>query len=290
MTRSFWRRAGPWMTPLLATVEISLVVSGLLAVRTAIVVGLVIEAVLWTTAFSRAAAAVRRYRSARREGIDGWVAAEDGLALLVPRPAARLLLIEARLLTCLARWVSGRHEGTSPDAFSYHRGIRPLLGAILVLVVCEGTVVDAMLAFLLPGTPWVWVGLGVHLYALVWLAGFLASMAARPHRLSPDALVVRDGIFIELFIPYAVIEGVRVARRPNFGRSGFKIDPYTGDALLAVGDANVTIDLDPTQPMQPTRTGHALTLRTLRITADEPAGFVAGLLAHAPAFGVNNGP
>jgi hypothetical protein len=278
------------MTPLLAVVEVSLVTSGLLTVRTAIIVGLVIEAVFWTTAIFRGMAAVRRYRSARQEGLDGWTAAEDGLARLVPRPAARLLLIEPRLLVCLARWVAGQHQGTSPDAFSYHRGIRPLLGSILMLVVVEGAVVEALLAFLLPGSPWVWVALGVHLYALVWLAGFFASMVTRPHRFRPDSLVVRDGIFTELVIPYVAIEGARVARHPNFGRSGLKVDPHTGDALLAIGDANVVIDLDPTRPIQPTRTGHPLALRTLRITVDEPADFVASLRARAPAlFGLNDG-
>lgn len=194
------------------------------------------------------------------------------------RRRPRLLLVEPRLLACLARWVSGRYEGTSPDAFSYDRGIRPLLGAVLVLVACEGAVVDALLAVLLPGTPWVWVALGLHLYALVWMVGFLASMVTRPHLLRPAALVVRDGIFAELVIPYAALAGARVARRPNFGRSGFKVDPHTGDALLAVGDANVAMDLVRTRPVPPPRAGPPLAMRTLRITVDEPAAFVAGLL------------
>ena len=157
-----------------------------------------------------------------------------------------------------------------------------------MLVVCEGVVLDTLLVFLLPGTPWAWAALGVHLYALVWLAGFVASMVTRPHRLSTDALVARDGIFTELVIPYTAIEGVRIARHPHFGRSGSKVDPHTGDALLAIGDANVVLDLDPTRPVRSTQTGHLLALRTLRITADEPAAFVAGLRAHtcfSPASG-----
>lgn len=278
MTRALWRRAGPWMTPPLATVEVSLVVSGLLTIRTAIVVGAVLEAAFWTTAISRATTAVRRYRSAHREGLDGWAAAEDGLAQLVPRPAARLLLIEPRLLACLARWASGRREGTSARAFSYHRDIRPLFGAILALVVVEGAVVDTLLAVLLPGTPWVWVALGVHLYALVWLAGFLTSMVTRPHQLDPDALIVRDGIFAELAIPYTSIQAARVAHQPNFGRSGLKVDPDTGGALLAVGDTNVAIDLDPARPVLRPGTACPLAIRSLRITVDEPASFVAALL------------
>ena len=279
MTRRFWRTVGPWATPVVVAVEIGLAVSGLLAVRTAVITGLAIEAMLWITAISSATSAVRRYRSARRKGLDGWAAAEDGLARLVPRPVARVLLIEPRLLACLARWVSGRHGGSSPDAFSYHRGIRPLLGAILALVICEGVVVDVVIALVFPGGLWVWVVLGAHLYALVWLAGFLASMVVKPHLLCRDGLAVRDGIFNELFVPYTAIRAARAVSHPNFGRSGFKVDPAAGAATLAVGDANVTIDLDPTRLARLPPGARSLALRSLRITVDKPAEFVAALLA-----------
>src|SRR5262245_33254720 len=84
-----WRRLGPWATPVLVVVEVALVWSGVFQVRTAIVVGLVVEALLWATAVSRTIAAVREFGRGRSGGLDIWQALEDGLAQLVPRRVAR---------------------------------------------------------------------------------------------------------------------------------------------------------------------------------------------------------
>lgn len=282
-----WRHVGPWATPLLAVVEVILVTSGLLAVRTAVIAGVVIEAAFWVTALSRTAAAARRYRSGRALGLDGWVAAEDALAQLVPRPIARVLLVEPRLLSCLVRWATGRHEGRAPGACSYHRNLRPLLVAIVALVAGEGAVVETLLALLVPGSPWVWVALAVHAYALVWIAGFLASLVTRPHRIAPDALLVRDGVFSELRIPYGAIADARITRRANFGRSGLKVDAASASAILAMGDANVKLDLDPAAEIHRSGASAPLHLRILSITVDDPPAFVRAL--HIRCAGRNRG-
>lgn len=276
-----WRHVGPWATPLLAAVEIALVTSGLLDIRTAVIVGVVIEVAFWLTALSRTAAAVQRYRSDRTKGNDVWTAAEDALAQLVPRPLARVILIEPRLLACFVRWSTARHAGRSPDAFSYHRTLQPLLASIVALVVCEGAVVEAVLALLLPGSPWVWVALGVHAYALLWLLGYFASLVTQPHWLGPDALFVRDGIFAELEIPYPAIEDVRLSQHPNLGRSGLKIDPASATATLAMGDANLVIDLDPETGIHRRGTSDPLYLGSLYITVDNPTSLVRALRLRA---------
>lgn len=272
-----WRHVGPWATPLLAVVEITVVTSGVLAVRTAVIVGVVIEAAFWVAALSGTIAAVRRYRSGRAEGLDGWVAAEDALALLVPRPIARVLLMEPRLLSCLVRWSTGRHEGRCPDAFSSLGNLRPLLVTIVLLVAGEGVVVETLLAVVVPGSVWVWVALGVHAYALAWLIGLLASFVTRPHRIGPDAVLVRDGIFGELQIPAAAIVDARITRHANFGRSGLRVDPASKTAVLAMGDANVELDLDPTAEIQRSGAFAPLRLRRLSITVDDPLVFVRAL-------------
>lgn len=277
MTGGAGRRLVPWLTPLLGAADVALVTSGLVAIRTAVIVGVAVEAVLWLTAISGVLAAVRRYRSSRAEGLDAWAAAEDGLAQVVPRPLARLLLVEPRLAVCLVGWATGRHEGRLPGSFSYDKNLRPLLGAVLALVVLEGAMAEALLTVVLPHTPWVWIALGVHCYALVWLAGFYASMVTRPHRLGIDELVVRDGIFTELVIPYRAIAQARAALSSNFGRSGLKVDPRTGIATLAYGDANVALDLDTDQPVSVASTRTALHLAVLHITVDDPPRFVKAL-------------
>jgi hypothetical protein len=42
---------------------------------------------------------------------------------------------------------------------------------------------------------WVWVAFGLHVYGLVWAAGFLASLRVEAHRLTPTAVRLGDSVF-----------------------------------------------------------------------------------------------
>lgn len=277
----FWRRAGPWLLPVLIVVEAALVFCGWLALGTAVIVGLVVEALLWAAAVRGVIVAVRRFRAGRAAGQPGWRAAEDGLAQVIPRPVAKAVLFEPRLWICLVRWVTGRHPGNSRDGFGYEANLRSLIWVAAGLVIIEGTAVDIVLAFALPGSVWVWICFGVHAYALLFVFGLLASWSTRPHLIDQQGLRVRDGIFTEIVIPYTAITAARTATLSNFGRSGLKIDNSSGAALLALGDANVCLTLDPWQTIEvdeQSRTAPA----TLAITVDEPQGFLRRLRQRVP--------
>lgn len=272
------RRIGPWLTPALVAVEVVLVWSGRLGLGAAIGIGLAVEALLWITAVSRVVVGLRRFRAGRAAGGHVWQAAEDGLAALVPRPLARVILVEPRMWVCLVRWVTGHYPRTG---FRYDAGLRVLIWTIVGLVVVEGTIVELLLGLVLPGSVWVWVSLGLHLYGLLALLGFLASWATRPHLFDDHGLRLRDGILAELVVPYAAVVGVRAARRPNFGRSGLKINDGAG--LLAHGDATVTLTLDPTSPIAVAGRPGSLPLDYMAITADEARKFVDALRARVAA-------
>lgn len=182
----------------------------------------------------------------------------------------RMLRNEARLWTALARWPTGRHDGRLPGAYFYRGGLQPLLVIILGVVAVETAVVELVLVVALGDTWWPWLALVLHLYALGWLAGFLASLHTRPHMLAGDAVLVRDSVFAELVLPYDAIRGVRQVRRPGVGRSGLRVGA-DGAAVLGHGDTTVELALDPGRPF-----------RTLAISVDEPGAFVrdlTGLLA-----------
>lgn len=272
-----WRRAGPWLTPGLVAAEFALVWSGLLPLGTAVVVGVACEVLLWVTALSRVMAGIRRVRAGRAAGLDAWQAAEDGLAQLVPRPLAKVVLFEVRLWACLLRWISGRHSGRSSNAYGYWRSLRVIFWVMIVLVAGEGAVVDLVLALALSGSIWVWVVAGVHLYALVWVTGFSVSFVTRPHLLDQRALLLRDGILAEVAVPYAAVTSARVATLANFGRSGFKVDEDNRRATLAFGDANVVLMLDPARPIQVNGRPCAIAPTALWITVDASRDFVEAL-------------
>lgn len=239
-----------------------------MSARSLLIAVTVVEVLLVAVAARGVFVAVRSWRANRAAGLDGWGAAEEGLAGILPRKVARLLLIEPRLFVSMIRWLC-RKTG-SEDGFGYQRGIRPLLAVIVGVLAVEGVIADVLVATLLSG-PWVWLVLVVHLYAVWWFVAFYASMVVRPHEAAADALRVRDGIFAELVVPWPAVRGVEVVRRPNFGRSGFKRDPTSSACLLAVGDATVRLELDPQQPVR-TPDG-PIGLSTLAITVDEPFAF-----------------
>lgn len=279
MIRRVWRRIGPWATPTLVLVEVFLVWIGPLSLRAAVISGVVIEALLWVTAISRVLAGVRRFRSGREAGLNGWAAAEDGLAQLVPRPVARALLFEPRLWACMVRWITGRYEAkaAASASYGYHDCVRVLIWVAFGLALVEGFMLNIVLAFVLPRSPWVWVSTGVHVYALLLIVGFYASLITRPHMLDREVLRLRESIFTELVIPYGAIRQVLMTKRPDLSRSWFKINEEKGIATLAYGDANVALTLDTTMSIEINRLPSPTTPAELFITADRPREFVNAL-------------
>lgn len=269
--RGWLNRLGPWVVPALLVAEVALVLSGRLAPGTAVIVIVVVELLLVLIAGTRIMAAIRAMRSSRASGFDGWAAAEDGLARVVPRRVARVILIEPRLLACLVRWLTGRHGGSTGTAFSYHRSMGLLIWACFALALVEGAVVELVLVSVLPHGPWPWVSLGLHVYALLWLAGFYASMATRPHRLDEHGIRLRDSVFNEIVVPYAAIRDVRSEVYPNTGRSGFRVTDRS--ALLAYGDATVAVTLDSEHPLRINGESTSTPISLIRFTVDDAQAF-----------------
>lgn len=275
-----WRRWGPWLTPALLAVEVALVWSGGLSVVGAVVIAVVVEALLAVTAIGRGLVAVRHYRAGRHGGRDGWAAAQDGLAQLLPARAARAVLIEARMWVCLLHALL--HGGpTGPHAFTYARGIRPLMRVVLALLVFEGAIVEGILVAALGHSPWVWIALGLHLYGLVWTGGFLGSLRVLPHQVGPRALLLRDSVFTTIAVPYAAIAAATVRTTASFGRSGFALDEASGSATFAYGDATVDLALHPDSGVTVNGRPAPPGLRVLRVTADDPHRFVQVLTTPA---------
>lgn len=275
MIRRMSRRIGPWAAPATVAAEALLVGTGRLSFEGAVVWLVVIELVLCVTVAHRMVAAHRRFRSARGDGVDVWRAAEDGLAELVPRALAHGILLEPRLWWALIRWAT-RRGAVAGETFRYDASLRPILYAAVALVVVEGAAVEFVVAGLTSGMTWVWVSLAIHLYAVIGLLGLLAGFATRPHTVTREAVVLRDGVFREIRVPVDAVAGVRVRRRQMFGRSGLRVDE--GVVVMCHGDATLRIELNPETPLRViTRVGRPREeILTLDVTADDPAA-----MAHA---------
>jgi hypothetical protein len=222
-----------WLLPALILGEGVLVWSGLLDLSDAVLVVVGIEVLLLAAAAGEVVLVVCHYRRGRAAGLDLWAALEEGLALLLPRKAARIAVLEPRLWVCLLRWIS-RRTGTLAREFVYHK--RSQMGLILVMLAFT-TPAELLVVELL--APWAWLRISLlvlGLYALLWMFGLYASLAALPHRLEEDGLRLRYGALAEGFVPFSEIAAVERARRRAPGPGdGLQTDPEDGGMYLATG-------------------------------------------------------
>ena len=270
------RRALKWIVPLVVFVEVVLVWSGAMDLRDAVLVVAGLEALLFLIGLGGLALVVRRYRKERKAGLDPWRALEDGLSLVLPRTAARLIVKEPRLFACLLRWTF-RRVRLAEGEFSYHRRsvLRALMPLLVVSAPMELLVVHVLaLAF----SPWGWLKwalLVLGVYATFWLLGLYASLVALPHRLEETGLRLRHGILAEGFVPYNEIdEVVQTARKAPVSEDGLS-HASAEDALYLATDSKTDLTLR-------LKTLHSVTgflkesdpACLLHLTADDPERFV----------------
>ena len=232
--------------PILVLAEAILVWSGLMDLRDAVLVVVVLKTLLLVVGVGNLLLIVRRYRRGRREGLDAWTALEDGLALVLPRTLARLAVKEPRLFASLFRWTFQRVK-LADNEFGYYR--RSTLRAIMPLLIISAPIELVVVHLLAHAfSPWGWVKwtlLILGVYAILWLLGLYASLVTLPHRLEETGLRLRHGVLAERFVPYEEIEdAVRTDRKaPNFG-DGLSHVPAEDALYLATGGkTDVTLRL-----------------------------------------------
>jgi len=124
-------RALKLLLPVLILSAVALVWADVLSLRDAVLVVIAVEVLLVVVGGRQVFLAARRFRRGCRAGLDGWAALEDGLAVLLPRRAARLVALEPRLMACLLRWAT-RRVSPKEGEFAYHK--RSALGIFLPVV------------------------------------------------------------------------------------------------------------------------------------------------------------
>jgi hypothetical protein len=230
-----------WVLPLLLLGNLILVGSGVLEAQTALLVGAVAEGALLLVAGRQIWVAVRRYRQDRAAGLDLETALEEGMAVFLPRPAARLAALEPRLWITLVRWLTRRPVG--PDTYPYAK--RSVLGAFLAVAVFSAPVEIFAFELLIPWPPVRVLFLLLSIYSTLWLVGLYAGMKMYPHHLGAEGLRLYLGLQAGAVIPYADIAAAEAVRRKSpGGKDGLQVVPAEEAAYLAVGGrTDVTLRL-----------------------------------------------
>lgn len=243
------KRALKWALPILIVIEVGLIWSGRLDLKDAVIVVALIEALLVVTVVGEVLLVAHRYRRGRSEGLNFWAALEDGLSVMLPRKLAWILTMEPRLFACLARWALRRLRPAEGES-GYHR--KSQLGYIVLMVVMTAPVEVLIFEILIPWAWLRWTLLFLSVYAIFWILGFHASLAALPHRLESGGVRLRYGLFAEVLVPYAGISGVeRAARRAPKPGEGLHTAPNEGAAYLAInGKTDLTMRLSEPRSVQ----------------------------------------
>ena len=178
-----------------------------------------IEVILFATAVGELVLVVSHYRRGWAAGLNLWAALEEGLAVLLPRKAARIAALEPHLWVCVLRWIS-RRTVTPDREFSYHK--RSQMDLILVMVAFT-TPVELLVLEL--RAPRVWLRISVlvlGVYALLWIFGLYAPPGHAPpppRRERPAGALRRAGRGLRA--------SLRIAARPSSAPSVRRSDRAT---------------------------------------------------------------
>ena len=264
-----------WLLPALVVAEATLVWSGLLGIRDAVVVVTGIEVLLFLLGGRQVFVAVRNYRRGRSSGLEAWSTLEDGLSTVLPRKVARFIVLEPRLWVCLFRWAF-RGTKLRENEFGYHK--KSTMDMLALMVVLIGPVEALALHLLVPWAWLRWVLLAVEVYGTLWFLGFYASLQALPHRLEKSGVRLRYGAFAEVLVPYQEIEAIkRYVRRVPGGGDGLRSVPEENAAYLAItGKTALAVKLKTPQTVEGVFQSVG-PFGTIRFSADDP-GALAGAL------------
>lgn len=197
------------------------------------------------------------------------------LARVLPAKLVTALLAEPRGLVAVVRWI--RRVRPAGQLFPHHRDVAIILWVVVASMILEGVIVDVLLRVILGPSPWVWIALGLHVYAVFMIVAVYAGMVTRPHSLDGAVLHLRTGLGFEVSVPVNAIDDVRAGRFPGFDGANWKVDA-DGNATMAAREANLCLSLLPGADLL--ISGRSRTApRAIHVTVDEPRRLAAAIVA-----------
>lgn len=255
-----------WAVVAVPLADAVLAVTGVLDVRTAVVVGLALEVLLAGVIVAELVAFRRGYRRARAAGVPRSTAASAGLTAALPAPIVWFLRAEAGIAHALWRAVRRRSRPDGGTALPYTDRIAVMLWTTVGIGVVETAVVH----LLVPWPTLRWVLLVLSGYGLLWLVGLVCSLRQHPHVLGDAELVLR---FAHLRGTRVPLDGLVAARRDVRTGHRHNVERLGGTLSLSVaGETSVELAFDP--PVEVEVRGGSGRYDTVRFFADDPRAAV----------------
>jgi len=188
-----------------------------------------------------------------------------------PSLARRAFAYEAGMWRSLYRWITRRPiEG---EAYTYTGPVMTILWAFIGVSAVELPILHLML-------PWPTVRLIADIlgvYGLIWMIGLMASLKVNPHAVIGDSIRIRNGLSLDLTLPWADVAGVRARDRTLEPGKGIRIETEGDRRVLSLAVANNTsVDLILRYPMAvELPKGLSEPVDEIRIYADDPKAMAA---------------
>lgn len=199
--------------------------------------------------------------------------------------AKRALRVELRIYASIARLVARKPAiPAGASGFSYHRPVLTVLVIFIVLSAVEIPVID-LIVHRWPAVRIAFLVLGI--WGLTWMVGLLAAYLTRPHTVGPGGVSVREGLELDLELPWADIASVALDRRVDEPKSPRIVETDTTRSLnLRMQDeTNIEIELEgPTLvrlPGLPPK-GGPQEVTHVRLWTDDPKRFMEAVRTHMP--------
>ncbi|KQT94672.1 hypothetical protein ASG49_07525 [Marmoricola sp. Leaf446] len=188
--------------------------------------------------------------------------------------AGRALVLEVRMYDSILRLLLRRPAiAAGATGFRYDAPTRLLVVVFIVVSAVELVVVD-VLVHRWPLVRFPFLVLGI--WGLVWMVGLLCSLLVRPHTVGPGGLVVRDGMDLDVTLPWEAVDMVRTRRR-SYADKPPRVLADQGSRVLVVAvsqetDVEVVLARPRTVRLPGRRT---VEVDAVRLWADDPAALVA---------------
>jgi hypothetical protein len=191
------------------------------------------------------------------------------------RAMRRVLAYERGIWRSLYRWIARRPPVADGEPFPYAGAVTPVLWAFIGVSAIEVPAVH----FLLPWEPVRRVALVAGVYGLVWMVGMLAALRVHPHVVDDAGLRVRNGLSLDVLVPWERIVHVRYRLRALEGMRHVQVDGDDAHRALSVGVGSQTnVDVVLREPVVlPVRRTAGEPVAELRLYADDARRLVARL-------------
>lgn len=197
----------------------------------------------------------------------------------------RALRMELGIYAAIGRAIARRPAvPAGASGFRYDAPVRTILIVFIVLSAVEIPIIDLIVH------PWPAVRIGLlilGIWGLTWMIGLLCAYLMRPHTVGPHGIRVREGLEIDIDLPWDDIAAVARAPRTDEPKSP-RIDGPEGTRVLSLRmqDAtNVEITLEGLTTVRlpglaPRGGAHAVS--TVRLWVDDVEGFLHAVRHHIP--------